>query len=127
VSGGVGGDWTELTGGNGPAVRYSAVDLQQATRAAARIRGERPDTAAILDVRVRVTHDVRAARATMLSDHATVTYAGTLDGLTGLVADIELAGVADGVTLILEASPSQLERVGRDVLDLLVLRGRATA
>ena len=90
---------------------------------------ERPDVAVILDVRFTVTRDFRAARASLASDHerSSVRYAGTVDGLTGLVADIELAGVADGVTLIPEGSSADLDGVGRDVLNRLALRGRATA
>ena len=39
-------------------------------------------------------------------DSDTVHYAGTIDGLAGLVADIFMADVADGVTFI-SASPQQ--------------------
>jgi alkanesulfonate monooxygenase SsuD/methylene tetrahydromethanopterin reductase-like flavin-dependent oxidoreductase (luciferase family) len=56
-----------------------------------------------------------------------VRYAGTVDGLAGLIADIESAGVADGVTLI-SASPHQdLQAVGLDVLDWLAVRGHPRA
>jgi hypothetical protein len=125
----VDGGWTELTASDRPAVRYAAPDLQLAKRDAARIRADRPDVAVILDVRFTVTGDFRAARASLASDHerSSVRYAGTVDGLTGLVADIELAGVADGVTLIPEALSVDVDGVGRDVLNRLALRGRATA
>jgi hypothetical protein len=129
VAGELDGDWTELTAGGRPAVRFAAPDLQLAKREAAGIRSERPDVAVILDVRVTVTGDFRAARAALGADResSSVRYAGTVDGLTGLVADIELAGVADGVTLVPEGSSTDLVGVGRDVLNRLVLRGRATA
>jgi hypothetical protein len=39
-------------------------------------------------------------------DDGTLHYAGTIDGLAGLVADIFMADVADGVTFI-PASPEQ--------------------
>lgn len=35
-------------------------------------------------------------------------YAGTVDGLAGLVADLYTAGVADGVTLLPAASGTDL-------------------
>ena len=59
----------------------------------------------------------------------TVAYAGTLDGLTGLIADIDSAGVADGVTLISTAAlPAQdLRELGRDVLRRLADRERKSA
>jgi hypothetical protein len=129
VAGELDGDWTEVTAGGPPAIRFAAPDLQLAKRDAARIRSDRPDVSVILDLRVTVTGDVRAARAALASDHdgSTVRYAGTVDGLTGLVADIELAGVADGVTLIADGPQTQFDGLGRDVLNRLTLRGRATA
>jgi hypothetical protein len=46
-------------------------------------------------------------------------YAGTIDGLAGLIADIYVADVADGVTLI-SASPRQdLRALGEDILQRL--------
>jgi len=75
-----------------------------------------------------VTGDFRSARAWLAAPESpTVQYAGTVDGLTGLVADIELAGVADGVTLIPEGSRTDVDGVGHDVLNRLALRGRASA
>ena len=121
-------DWTELTAGGRPVVRFAAPDLQSAKRDGARIRADRPDVDVILDVRVTVTGDFRSARAWLAAREApTVQYAGTVDGLTGLVADIELAGVADGVTLIPEGSRTDVDGVGRDVLNRLAVRGRASA
>jgi hypothetical protein len=90
--------WTELTAGGSPAVRFSAPDLQQAQRVRRRLAG-----AAILDVTVVVDADFRAAQQQLSAagvDDGTLSYGGTLDGLAGLLADISLAGVADGVTLI---------------------------
>jgi hypothetical protein len=48
-------DWTELTTGGRPVVRFAAPDLQLAKRDGARIRADRPDVDVILDVRVTVT------------------------------------------------------------------------
>jgi len=121
-------DWTELTAGGRRAVRLVAPDLQRAQRRAARIRAEHHDVAVILDIAVAVPGDFRTARATLAADdEQTVRYTGTVDGLTGLVADIELAGVADGVTLIPVGSRQDLRGVGRDVLNRLAMRGRASA
>ena len=54
-------------------------------------------------------------------------YAGTVDGLTGLIADIDLADVADGVTLVPAAGlpPQDLRGLGHDVLRRLAMRERA--
>ena len=61
----------------------------------------------ILDITVAVAADFRSARNAMpgLADDR-LHYAGTIDGLAGLVADIFMADVADGVTFI-PASPDQ--------------------
>jgi len=121
------GSWPELTDGDQPTVRVAARDLQQARRASARIRAHGGDVAVILDVSVAVAGDFRAARRVFEPDDATVQYAGTVDGLAGLISDIERAEVADGVTLI-PASPRQdLAALGRDVLHRLVQRGQPRA
>lgn len=99
-----GDNWRELTSGDTTAVRLTAPDLQQARRARRRITD---DVAVILDVTVAVAADFRSARDAMPdTDDGTLHYAGTIDGLAGLVADIFLAEVADGVTII-PASPQQ--------------------
>jgi hypothetical protein len=99
-----GGNWSELTSGEATAVRLVAPDLQQARRARGRISG---DVAVILDITVAVAADYRSARDAMPSlDDDTLHYAGTIDGLAGLVTDIFIAEVADGVTFI-PASPEQ--------------------
>jgi hypothetical protein len=96
-----GTDWTEVTGGGAPTVRLQASDLQQAQRARRRIAGS---VAVILDITVLVADDFRSARSSMaavdVESGSALPYAGTLDGLAGLIADIFMAGVADGVTLI---------------------------
>ncbi|STZ25012.1 Uncharacterised protein [Mycolicibacterium aichiense] len=94
--------WTELTevtAGQRPVVRLSAPDLQEAARRRRRLP---TDVAVVLDLSVAVADDPRTALAA-ISDHGGtegVRYAGTVDGLAGLVADLYVAGVADGVTLI---------------------------
>lgn len=93
-----GGAWTELTTGWRPTVRLSAPDLSEARRR----RGRLPrDVSVILDVTVSVADDSRAALlAAAEGDPHIVRYLGTVDGLAGLVADLYVAGVADGVTLL---------------------------
>jgi hypothetical protein len=103
-----------------------ASDLSQAKRARARIRAESGDVAVILDMTVAVADDFRSARGELDSVDG-VRYAGTVDGLAGLIADIQTAGVADGVTLIAASPRQDLRALGLDVLDWLALRGHARA
>jgi hypothetical protein len=120
------GHWSELTDGVEPAVRVVAADLSQARRARARIRAESDDVAVILDMTVAVADDFRSARGELDSVDG-VRYAGTVDGLAGLIADIHTAGVADGVTLIAASPRQDLRAVGLDVLDWLAVRGHERA
>ena len=121
------GDWSELTDGDQRTVRVAAADLQQARRARARIRARDEDVAVILDITVAVAGDFRSARTVLGPADHTVHYAGTVDGLAGLISDIARADVADGVTLI-PASPRQdLRTVGRDVLHRLASRDQPRA
>ena len=56
------------------------------------------------------------------ADSDTLQYAGTIDGLAGLVADIFMADVADGVTFI-PASPQQdVREVADAALDRIARR-----
>jgi hypothetical protein len=99
-----GDNWSELTSGDAATVRLAAPDLQQARRARSRLAD---DVAVILDITVSVDSDFRSARNSMTDlDAGTLQYAGTIDGLAGLVTDIFMADVADGVTFI-PASPQQ--------------------
>ena len=115
-----GDNWDELTSGKDTAVRLAAPDLQQARRLRGRISD---DVAVILDITVAVAADFRSARNAMphLPDD-TLKYAGTIDGLAGLVADIFMADVADGVTII-PASPEQdMRKVADAALDRIARR-----
>ena len=94
------GDWSELTRGDQRTVRVVASDLQQARRVRARLRARGEDVAVILDITVAVASDFRSARSVLGPADHTVHYAGTVDGLAGLISDIARADVADGVTLI---------------------------
>jgi alkanesulfonate monooxygenase SsuD/methylene tetrahydromethanopterin reductase-like flavin-dependent oxidoreductase (luciferase family) len=121
------GDWSELTDGDQRTVRVAASDLQQARRARTRIRAGGDDVAVILDITVAVAGDFRSARSVLgLADH-TVHYAGTVDGLAGLISDISRADVADGVTLIPAAPRQDLRTVGHDVLRRLASRDQPRA
>lgn len=123
-----GDNWSELTAGEQPTVRLAAPDLQRAQRGRARIRSDRGDVEVILDVTVAVAPDFRSARDSIGAiDDGTLRYAGTVDGLTGLISDIEAAGVADGVTLIAASPRVDLRSLGTDVLQRLATRGRKTA
>jgi len=118
-----GGNWDELTAGDAAAVRLAARDLQQARRARGRFSA---DVAVILDLTVAVADDYRSAResATTWTSHddGTMHYVGTIDGLAGLVADIFVAEVADGVTLI-PASPDQdVRKLADAALDRIARR-----
>jgi hypothetical protein len=121
------GDWSELTDGDQRTVRVAAPDLQQARRVRARIRARGEDVAVILDVTVAVAGDFRSARRVLGSADHTVHYAGTVDGLAGLISDIASADVADGVTLIAASPRQDLGGLAREVLDRLTSRGRAQA
>ena len=122
-------DWSELTDGGLRPVRVAAPDLQQASRIRARVRADQDRVAVILDVTVAIAGDFRSARAALeeVQTEGTLRFAGTVDGLVGLIADIGSAGVADGVTL-LSASPRQdLGALGRDVLGRLARRDQPRA
>jgi hypothetical protein len=123
-----GDDWSELTAGERPTVRLAAPDLQRALRGRARIRADQEDVQVILDVTVAVAPDFRSVRDAMGTvDDGTLRYAGTVDGLTGLISDIEAAGVADGVTLISASPRFDLRGLGEDVLRRLAMRDRKSA
>lgn len=121
------GDWSELTEGDQRTVRVAASDLQQARRARARIRARGEDVAVILDITVAVAGDFRSARSVLGPADHTVHYAGTVDGLAGLISDIARADVADGVTLIPSSPRQDLRTLGRDVLHRLALRDQPRA
>jgi hypothetical protein len=83
----------------------------------------------VLDVAVAVADDSRTA-LTAISGHAddsTVQYAGTVDGLAGLVADLYVAGVADGVTLIPVTPDEDVRGYAQDALSRIRNRLRNSA
>jgi hypothetical protein len=121
--------WTELTEGDEPTARISAPDLAQARRIRSGLKSEDDALSVILDVTVAVAGDYRSARGslTVAGPEAQVGYVGTVDGLTGLVADIEAAQVADGVTLIPATAGQDLRALGTEVFRRLELRSQARA
>lgn len=121
--------WTELTEGDEPTARISAPDLAQARRIRSGLKSEDDAVSVILDVTVAVAGDYRSARCslTVAGPEAQVRYVGTVDGLTGLIADIEAAEVADGVTLIPATEGQDPRGLGADVLRRLELRSAAQA
>ncbi|WP_280833015.1 hypothetical protein [Mycolicibacterium frederiksbergense] len=123
------GDWTELTDGQQPTARVSAPDLAQARRIRSGLKSEDDAVSVILDVTVAVAGDYRSANRglTVAGAAAGVRHIGTVDGLAGLIADIEAAGVADGVTLLPATPGPDLRALGGDVLRRLELRAQARA
>lgn len=123
-------DWVEVTSDGLPAVRVSAPDLQLAQRARARIQRDEP-VSVVLDITVLVAQDYRSARRSLSAaqDDApgSVQYAGTLDGLAGLIADIFVADVADGVTLIPATSDQEVRVLADDVVARIAARLRFAA
>ena len=78
----------------------------------------------ILDITVAVADDFRSARNSMtsLGTTDTVHYAGTVDGLAGLVADIFMADVADGVTFIPASPQLDVRKVADVTMDRIARR-----
>lgn len=118
-------EWTELTAGGKPAVRFSAPDLQQAQRLRRSLHG-----AAVVDITVVVDDDFRSAQKQFVEldgSADSLRYAGTLDGLAGLIADIYVTGVADGVTLISGAPHQDARALGAAALTRVAARLQAAA
>lgn len=125
--------WTELTEGDQPTARISAPDLAQARRIRSGLKSEDDAVSVILDVAVAVAGEFSSAYRSarrwieLAGPEVQVRYVGTVDGLTGLIADIEAAEVADGVTLIPATADQDAHGLGADVLRRLALRSQARA
>ena len=120
VADAAGDNWSELTAGETAAVRIAAPDLQQARRVRGRITD---NVAVILDITVAIADDFRSARNAMPStDGTTLHYAGTIDGLAGLVGDIFVADVADGVTIIPALPDQDMRQLADEALDRIARR-----
>ena len=136
-------DQLDLTSFPPNVVRIRAADLREAQQERARIRaelvadGRDPDSVTVLvDLEVLIAGEARAARKELaLLDSALATprapvslqYIGTPVGLAGLIADIQAAGVADGVTLLPLSLPRVLEQLVDGTLPWLEERGLVTS
>jgi hypothetical protein len=80
------------------------------------------DIAVILDVTVAISADFRSALAHFDDHPDSLHYAGSINGLAGLVGDIFMAGVADGVTLIPAAPGLDVRGWAEDVVARLSRR-----
>jgi hypothetical protein len=132
-----GGEWIDLTAaGDDPerTVRIQAVDLRSAGAHSSALREEAtgPDEGGIsvlVDIEVMIDEDARSAREALdrLNDghqsrHRSLVYVGTAKGLAGLIADMHVLRIADGVTLV-PMSVQVLERIVHDALPALRAMG----
>jgi len=132
------GEWIDLTAGDaGPerTVRIQAVDLRSACQHSSALREEAtgPDEGAIsvlVDIEVMIDEDARSAREALdrlndgrpTPDHRSLMYVGTAKGLAGLIADMHVLRIADGVTLV-PLTVRVLERIVHDALPALRTMG----
>ncbi|MCQ4122474.1 hypothetical protein [Rhodococcus tibetensis] len=145
--------WVELTASSADpldltsfprdVVRIRATDLREAQQERTRVRtetlaaGRDPDSVTVLvDLEVLIAAEARTARKELaLLDSAlesprtpvSLQYVGTPVGLAGLIADIQAAGVADGVTLLPLTLPRVLEQLVDGTLPWLEQRGLVTS
>jgi alkanesulfonate monooxygenase SsuD/methylene tetrahydromethanopterin reductase-like flavin-dependent oxidoreductase (luciferase family) len=113
-------------------VRVQAIDLRDASRRCAALRADAAtrDCPVLLDVEVLIDHDAASARNTLAQLETThvdsasprlMRYVGTSRGLAGLIADIHVLGIADGVMLIPLTQAGVVEKVVDEVLPMLGL------
>ncbi|AWK70774.1 hypothetical protein CBI38_03525 [Rhodococcus oxybenzonivorans] len=136
-------DPLDLTSFPPDVVRIRATDLRGAQQERSRVRAETlaagrdPDSVTVLvDLEVLIAAEARTARKELaLLDSAlesprtpeSLQYVGTPVGLAGLIADIQAAGVADGVTLLPLTLPRVLEQLVDGTLPWLEQRGLVTS
>lgn len=125
------------TSDSGPAVRVQAVDLRDAARQSARLRAEaaahgRQSSTVLVDIEVLVAETARVARTmcaelepSLREPHRpkSLTYIGTSRGLAGLIADICMLRIADGVALVPLGKTAMSDRIFDDVLLQLTSMG----
>jgi hypothetical protein len=109
-------------------VRIQAVDLRAAIRKSAMVRADaatrgRP---VLVDVEVLIDRDAASARNTLAALDATgppetLRYVGTSRGLAGLIADIHILNIADGVMLLPLTQADVVDRIVDEVFPLLGL------
>jgi hypothetical protein len=106
------GQWREVgieAENSVPTTRIHAANLRRASSETQRLKADARQTGAdvrvFVDVEAHVSDVAASARRDVLSasidlSRDSIRYIGTPAGLMGLIRDIGLAGVADGVTLI---------------------------
>ena len=115
-------------------VRVQAVDLRDAIRKSAALRGDAsrhcPPPPVLLDIEVLIDHEAASARNTLMQLETTrvvsaspqlMRYVGTSRGLAGLIADIHVLGIADGVLLIPLTEAGVVDKIIGEVLPALGL------
>ncbi|MCF8610434.1 hypothetical protein L5G28_09730 [Gordonia sp. HY285] len=124
----VAADWIELTDGDvdAPVTRVRASSLGEAAQATARASGP-----VFVDLDVHLADTVRAAYAEYAAAHpgwtpgartGTLVHPGTVATLVGLLRDIAVTGVADGVTLRGPDASVLIRQVIEDVAPILGVR-----
>jgi hypothetical protein len=134
------GEWIDLTLVAGDAVRertvrIQAVDLRSACAHSSALREEATarDEGAIsvlVDIEVMIDDDARSAREALdrlnngrpAPQERSLAYVGTAKGLAGLIADMHVLHIADGVTLV-PLTVRVLERIVHDALPVLRTMG----
>lgn len=115
------------------AVRIQAVDLRDACRKSTAVREDaaargcaRPSV--LLDIEVMIDHDAGSARNALAAldtvldgprARRSLLYVGTPSGLAGLIADIHVLRLADGVTLFPLTVSGVVDQILDEVLPLL--------
>ena len=116
-------------------VRIQAVDLRQAGRKSAMLRADAaardcPPPPVLVDIEVLIDRDAASARNMLAQLDATfaitgpprsLRYIGTPTGLAGLIADIHILGIADGVMLLPLMEVEMVDRVFDEVFPMLGL------
>lgn len=135
--------WRELTGGperGTDTVRIAAADLRSATRAGSAARqmaasqGRR--VSIMVDVEVLIADQVAPAMHHLADLENTlagpyrptsVMYVGTVQGLVGLLEDIQVLDIADGVTLLALPAGNAGPEIVDEVVALLEQKGLLTS
>ena len=105
----------------GLVTRVRAADLRSLSHAASVARQQDPERSVLADVEVVVADDARTAREVLTAaggpaERGVLRYVGTLAGLAGLISDMYVLGLADGVVLIPLVHNTTPDRLLRDVL-----------
>jgi alkanesulfonate monooxygenase SsuD/methylene tetrahydromethanopterin reductase-like flavin-dependent oxidoreductase (luciferase family) len=122
-------------------VRIQATDLRDAARKSAMVRAEARAQSCrtppvLIDVEVLIDRDAASARNTLAALESTrsepprsLRYVGTPRGLAGLIADIHVLDIADGVVLLPLTEAGVVDLIIDEVFPMLRLHaidGRAS-